>query len=68
MIRPVTGGRLQWSDVPADHSIRQQERSHREGSLKDRSVYVPEEQLSLPRMESRLTAGSHSLCGADYGV
>ncbi len=32
MIRPVTGGRLQWSDVPSDH-IRQQERSHREGTL-----------------------------------
>lgn len=28
MIRPVTGGRLQWRGVPADHSIRQQERRH----------------------------------------
>lgn len=33
MIRPVTGGRLQWSDVPADLNIRQQEGSHREGTL-----------------------------------
>lgn len=30
VIRPVTGGRLQWSGVPADHNTRQQEQSHRE--------------------------------------
>lgn len=28
MIRPVKGGRLQWSDVPADLNNRQQESTH----------------------------------------